>query len=417
MSANESIVIVGAGHGGVQAAASLREDGYAGEIFLISDEKSLPYQRPPLSKAFMKKEASLQSLLLRGPAFYTDNRIELIVGERVDTIERSGQQVCLASGRRLRYRHLILATGSSVRDAPFPGAGLEGVSRLRNIEDALQLRDQLENAREIVVIGAGFIGLEFAATAAKSGARVHVVEYAGRVMARAVSSPISEFFLEAHKAFGVDISLGAEVVAIEGSNGRVQQVVLSDGRKLPADLVVVGIGTRACDDLAAAAGLACSNGIKVDRALTSSDTAISAIGDCALHFNHFAGEMMRLESVQNAVDQARVVARKLTGKPADYDAVPWFWSDQGDLKLQMVGLVGGCDLSVCRGDPASRDFAIFSFRSGVLRCVETVNRPGDYMAARRLITGCIEITPQQAADLAFNIKALAGGRPSRGVEA
>lgn len=415
MSTSDQIVIAGAGHAGVQAAASLRGEGYAGKIFLIGDEKPLPYQRPPLSKAFMKKEAGDQSLLLRGPAFYADNGIELVLGERVDAIDRFGQQVSLASGRRLPYRHLILATGSSVRDAPFAGAGLEGVLRLRNMDDALLLRDHLANAREIVIVGAGFIGLEFAATAAGRGARVHVVEFAPRVMARAVSSPISEFFHLSHGAFGVGISVGAEVVSIEGENNKVRYVVLSDGRKLPADLVVVGIGTRACDDLAVAAGLDCSNGIKVDRALTSSDVSISAIGDCALHFNHFAGQMMRLESVQNAVDQARVVARKLTGMLGDYDAVPWFWSDQGDLKLQMAGLVGGCDLSVCRGDPASGDFVIFSFRSGILRCVETVNRPGDYMAARRLLSGGIELTPQQASDEAFSIKSLAQGRPSRSV--
>lgn len=414
MGSADAVVVVGAGHAGVQVAASLREEGHDGPITLINNEKPLPYQRPPLSKAFMKGHASAESLLLRGPTFYPDHKVELLQDETVESIDRRQQEVRLASGGRLRYRHLVLATGSALREPPFAGADLEGVSRLRNIADALELREQLGSAKDIVIVGAGFIGLEFAATAAEKGARVHVVEFAPRVMARAVSQPISDFFLNAHRGFGIEVNVDSQVVGIEGRGGHVREVALADGRKVPADLVLVGIGTRACDELAVAAGLDCANGVKVDRGLTTSDPSISAIGDCALHVNPFAGGTIRLESVQNAVDQARVVARKLTGKPADYDAVPWFWSDQGPLKLQMVGLLDGCDTFICRGDPAARDFAIFAFSGGRLRCVETVNRAGDHMAARRLLAGHVALTPEQAGDLSFNIKSLVGGRPSHG---
>lgn len=413
MRADAPVVIIGAGHAGVQAAASLREEGFNDRILLLSGEEHLPYQRPPLSKAFMTKEKMGDALLLRGPAFYTDQRIELALGEAVEAIDRAQREVVLRSGGRLSYRHLIIATGSRVRDIPLPGAELDGVLRLRNLDDACLIREHLSSAAQVVVIGAGFIGLEFAATAVKAGAQVHVVESASRVMARAVSENISNFFRQAHGDFGCTIHFGCQVERIEGDRGRVTGVVLSEGRRLPADLVLVGIGTLALDEIAREAGLDCRNGISVDVGLTSSDETISAIGDCALHFNSFAADTTRLESVQNAVDQARVVARKLVGRTASYASLPWFWSDQGDLKLQMAGLVGGCDSSVLRGAPASRCFSVFSFKSGILRCVETVNRPGDHMAARRLIGEGVSITPQQAADSAFDIKSLFAGTPSR----
>ncbi len=406
------VVIVGAGHGGVQAAASLREEGYAGPIVLVSDDPHAPYQRPPLSKAYMKGEATAESLILRGPAFYPEKNIELMSGERVVEIDRAARRVTLASGGTLDYAHLILATGADPRPAPFSGTELDGVLALRDINDAERLKARLEAARHVAIVGAGFIGLEFAATAAARGCDVQVIEVAPRVMGRAVSKAISDFYAEAHRAFGVHLHLGVGVSAIEGAGGRATGVQLSDGRSLPADLVVVGIGILASEKLAAVAGLEVDNGVVVDSAMTTSDADISAIGDCAAHLNAFAGRRIRLESVQNATDQARVVARKLTGKPAHYDALPWFWSDQGDLKLQIAGLIEGCDLFVTRGDPASRSFSVFGFSAGKLRVVESVNRGADHMIARRLIAAGTPLTPQEAGDLSVDIKARVMGKPA-----
>jgi len=406
------IVIVGAGHGGVQAAASLREEGFEGPIALICDDPHPPYQRPPLSKAFMKGEATADSLILRGPAFYPEKNIDLMLGERVTGIDRDAKKVTLASGGSLDYAHLILATGADPRPAPFAGMELDGVLLLRDMNDAGRLKSKLEGARNVVVVGAGFIGLEFAATAASKGCDVQVIEVAPRVMGRAVSKTISDFYAEAHRGFGVHLHLGVAVAAIEGAGGRVAAVRLADGRTLPADLVVVGIGILAAEKLAAAAGLAVDNGIVVDSAMTSSDPDISAIGDCAAHPNVFAGRRIRLESVQNASDQARVVAKKLAGKPANYDALPWFWSDQGDLKLQIAGLIEGCDTFVTRGDPAARNFSVFGFSAGKLRVVESVNRAADHMIARRLIAAGTPLTPQEAAEAAFDLKARAMAKPA-----
>lgn len=411
MSAEAGVVIVGAGHGGVQAAASLREEGYQGPIALVCDEPHAPYQRPPLSKAFMKGDATADSLILRGPTYYSEKNIDLRLGERVVAIDRAAHVATLASGEALVYAHLVLATGAIARPAPFAGAELAGVLTLRDMNDATRLKPLLETARDVVVIGAGFIGLEFAATAASKGANVQVVEVAPRVMGRAVSQTISDFYADAHRAFGVHLHLGAGVASIQGQDGRVAAVHLPDGRRLPADLVLLGIGILANEALAAAAGLAVDNGIVVDAAMTTSDPDISAIGDCCAHPNPYAGRMFRLESVQNATDQARVVARKLAGKPAQYDALPWFWSDQGDLKLQIAGLNMGCDQFVTRGDPGARSFSVFGFSGGRLRVVESVNRAADHMIARRMIAAGAPLTPEEAADPSFDLKARAMAKP------
>lgn len=410
MSKCETVVVVGAGHAGVQAAASLREEGFTGVIELVSDEDVMPYQRPPLSKKFMKEAAAASDLALRGERYYTEQRIGLRLGDKVLTIDRDAKAIDLASGARLTYDHLVLATGSKPRAADIPGAELQGVTRLCGMADAVRLHQEIRRARDIVIVGAGFIGLELAATATGLGAAVHVVELAGRPMGRAVSEPVSAFFAAMHRAAGVALSLGVSVSRIAGSDGRVAAVELSDGRRLPAALVILGIGAQARDDLARAAGLACGNGIEVDATMTTSDPDISAIGDCALHRNRFAGHQpFRLESVQNAVDQARVVARKLTGKPADYDVVPWFWSDQGAYKLQIAGLAVNCDRVVCRGDQQSGDFAVYSFQGDALRCVETVNRAGEHMAARRLIATHAPVTPDEVAASGFDPRAKARG--------
>ncbi|MDE2361511.1 MAG: FAD-dependent oxidoreductase [Hyphomicrobiales bacterium] len=412
MSEPGRIVIVGAGHAGVQAAASLRDEGFAGPIVLVSEDRHAPYQRPPLSKAYMKGEATADSLVLRGHAWYPEKQVDLMLGERVVEIDRAAKSVKLASGRSLDYAHVVLATGAEPRPAPFSGMELAGVLLLRDLEDAEKLKQRLANAGHVVVVGAGFIGLEFAATAASKGCDVQVVEVAPRVMGRAVSKAISDFYAEAHRTFGVHLHLGVGVSALEGEDGRVRSVRLADGRTLPADIVLVGIGILANERLAASAGLSVDNGIVVDAAMTSSDPDISAIGDCAAHPNVFAGRRIRLESVQNATDQARVVARKLAGKPAHYDALPWFWSDQGDLKLQIAGLIEGCDQFVLRGEPSTRSFSVFGFSAGRLRVVESVNRPADHMIARRLIAAGTAVSPEEAADPRFDLKARAMAKPA-----
>lgn len=408
MSTQETIVVVGAGHAGVQAAASLREEGFAGQIELVSDEHALPYQRPLLSKKFMKEQMAASDLLLRGERYYADKGIGLRIGDRVLEIDRAGKSVQLASGNRIAYDHLILATGSKPRRTDLPGADLDGVQRLCEMDDAIRLRQALRRVGNVVIVGAGFIGLEVAATAIELGNAVHVVELANRPMARVVSEPVSSFFAEMHRAAGVKLSLGVSVARIIGQDGRVREIELSDGRRLPADVVVIGIGAQARDELARTAGLACGNGIEVDTAMTTSDPNISAVGDCALHHNSFAGDRpFRLESVQNAVDQGRVVARKLAKKPAQYDTVPWFWSDQGHCKLQIAGLALDCDRLVIRGDQTVGDFAVYSFHGDRLRCVETVNRSGEHMAARRLISANTSVTPDQVATIDFDPREIA----------
>jgi 3-phenylpropionate/trans-cinnamate dioxygenase ferredoxin reductase subunit len=401
-----SIVIVGAGHAGVQAAASLREEGADDAIVLLSGEPDLPYQRPPLSKAFLKGQMDRAGLPLRAEQFYRDKNVDLRLGVQAKRIDLAGKRVELSSGAAEPFDHLILATGARPRPFDVPGAGLEGVLGLRNIADAATIRERLGVGRRVVVVGAGFIGLEIAATALALGGDVTVVEIA-RPLGRAVSPSTSDFFLDAHKAFGARFRLGVGVEAIDGANGAVAAVVLGDGERLAADLVIVGVGVLAEDRLAREAGLACDNGIVVDGELVASDPAVSAIGDCAQFPHHSAGQLLRLESVQNATDQAKCVARRLTGKPERYAALPWFWSDQGDLKLQIAGLSNGVDRWTLRGDPNNRAYAVFGFRGGALAVVETVNRGAEHMAARRIIGGHLPITPDEAADPAFDLRKLA----------
>jgi 3-phenylpropionate/trans-cinnamate dioxygenase ferredoxin reductase subunit len=401
-----TVVIVGSGHAGVQAAASLREEGWDGEIVLLSDEADLPYQRPPLSKAFLKGQMDLAGLPLRAEKFFVDHRIDLRLGVEAERIDRIGRRVDLSTGASAPYDHLILATGSRQRVLHVPGKDLEGVFSLRAIRDAQAIREVLGSKRRVVVIGAGFIGLEIAATALALGDEVTVVEIA-RPLGRAVSPEMSAFFLSAHQEFGAKFRLGVGVAAIHGASGRATAVELSDGEILPADAVIVGVGVGAEDALAREAGLACANGIVVDAFMATSDPAISAIGDCAQFPSPSLDAPLRLESVQNATDQARAVAKRLVGRPEAYDATPWFWSDQGDLKLQIAGLSHGVDRWVVRGDPATRAFATYGFRDGALAVVETVNRGAEHMAGRRIIGGRLPLTPEQAADPGFDLRKLA----------
>jgi len=411
---SDGVVIVGAGQAGFQVAASLRMEGYEGPVALIGDEPKLPYQRPPLSKGFMAGKQDIESTALRPLAFYQSHRIDLVTGARVTGIDRVGRSVSLASdvgpGRNLQYDALVFAVGARNRMLPVKGAELDGVCYLRTDAEAVDMRQRMEHARDIVVIGGGFIGLELAAAARALGKSVRVIEVQPRLMPRVVSPVLSDFYRDLHSSQGVRISLGVAVSEIAGRQGKVSEVVLSDGSVCPADLALVGIGVVPNIELARDAGLSVSNGIVVDQRLRTEDESIYAIGDCAEHPNPFAnplsGGRVRIESVQNAVDQAKCIAAAIVGRSENYRAVPWFWTDQFDIKLQMAGLSGGYGQVIARGEPESRKFSLFYFRDGRLAAVDSVNRPGDHLAGRKLIGAGTQITPEQAADPSVDLKAL-----------
>ena len=397
------VVIVGAGHAGFQLAASLRQLGFAEQVYLVNDEAHLPYQRPPLSKAYIKGTAGPDSLFFRPAKFYGDQKIEL-VSDHAASIDRAARKLRLASGATLDYGHLVLATGARNRLLDLPNANLPDVRYLRILDESEALRACLASHKRVVIIGAGFIGLEFAATARIKGLEVDVIELASRVMGRAVTAVVSDYFQERHRAAGIRIHLGVQATSIEGDGGKVTGVSLSDGRHLPADLVVVGVGVLPNAELAAEAGLAVASGIIVDEHLLTSDPNISAIGDCALFASPRFGGSLRLESVQNATDHARCAAARLTGGDKPYDGQPWFWSDQGDDKLQIAGLTTGYDRVVLRGEPSQKAFSAFCYKAGKLVGIESVNRAGDHMFGRRLLGADRSIAPEQAVDQDFDLK-------------
>jgi 3-phenylpropionate/trans-cinnamate dioxygenase ferredoxin reductase component len=402
MSAGQ-VVIAGAGHAGFQMAMSLRQDGFAERILLVNDEGHLPYQRPPLSKAYLKGTGGPESLSFRPEKFFHDQKIELVAG-RGTAIDRAARKLKLASGASLDYGHLVLATGARNRLLDLPNAALEDVRYLRTLDESQALRERMANHHHVVVIGAGFIGLEFAATARAKGLEVDVVELGVRVMARAVTAEISEYFQIRHTAAGIRIHLGVQVTSIESDGKKVTGVSLSDGRHIPADLIVVGVGVLPNVELAAEAGLPVASGIIVNDRLLTSDPDISAIGDCALYASRRFSGSLRLESVQNATDHARCVAARLTGKDEVYDGLPWFWSDQGPDKLQMAGLTTGYDRVVVRGDREQGQFSAFCYKGNQLLGIESVNRAGDHMFGRRLLGAGRSITPEQAGDPGFDLK-------------
>jgi 3-phenylpropionate/trans-cinnamate dioxygenase ferredoxin reductase component len=398
-----AVVIVGAGHAGFQVAFSLRQLGFKERVCLINDEAHLPYQRPPLSKAYLKGTGGPDSLMFRPEKFFHDQTIELI-GDRAVAIDRAAQKLKLASGASLDYGHLVLATGARNRLLDIPNANLPNVRYLRILDDSEDLRKRIAASKHVVVIGAGFIGLEFAATARIKGLEVDVLELANRVMARAVTAEVSEYFQARHAQAGVRIHLGVMATAIEADGDKVTGVSLSDGRHIPADLVVVGVGVLPNVELAKEAGLQTASGIIVSEHLLTSDPNISAIGDCCLFESPRFGGSLRLESVQNATDQAKCVAARLTGDDRVYDGQPWFWSDQGDDKLQIAGLTTGYDKVVLRGDPAQKAFSAFCYRQGKLVGIESVNRAGDHMFGRRLLPMDRSLEPEHAADPHFDLK-------------
>ena len=402
---NPVAAILGAGQAGFQVAASLRQEGFDGRIVLIGDEAVLPYQRPPLSKAYLTGQTEVDDLWLRPAEFYAKQQIDLIYGDTVTSVDRPERRLRLTSGLALSWDYLVFASGARCRPLPVPGAELDGVMMLRTLADADILRQRLDGAREVVVVGAGFIGLEFASVAVARGANVHIVEVTHRPMGRVVSEPTSRFFTEAHIRWGAKVSLGTGITRIIGHHDRVSGVETTDGRLLPADLVLICIGVIPNSELAHEAGLAVDNGIVVDGYLSVGEPAIFAIGDCASFPTPFASGRVRLESVQNALDQGRCVAAALAGRPEAYEKVPWFWSDQGDLKLQIAGITTGHAEAITRGDPDSRQFSVFCFKGGRLIGVESVNRPADHAVARRLLAGDPRLSPEQAGDESYDLRA------------
>jgi 3-phenylpropionate/trans-cinnamate dioxygenase ferredoxin reductase subunit len=398
-------VIIGAGQAGGDLAGFLRQAGHTGSITLLGDEPYVPYRRPPLSKAFLAGEVSLDSLYLRPAAYYPERSIDFRVSTAATAIDRSAHRVLLANGSMLPYDKLVLATGGHPRRLALPGGDAANVHYVRTIEDILRLKEQFVAGRRLVIIGGGYIGLEAASVGIKKGLQVTVVEALPRVLARVTAPEMSAFYEGAHRKRGVDVRTGAGVQALEGVE-RVECVVLDDGSRVPADIVIVGIGLVPNTAIAESAGLEVFNGIVVDAYLRTSDLDIHAIGDCASYFDACAGRRVRIESVPNATEQARACAATLTGAPTPFSAVPWFWSDQFDLKLQMVGLSTGYDQMAIRGDMGRESFCAFYLHDGVLIAADAVNRPADFIAAKRLVASRARVSTAQLSDDGTPLKSL-----------
>jgi len=411
MSDSLPLVIAGASYAGLQLAASARELGYAGRIVMLGEESHLPYQRPPLSKSLLTGKTTVEKLPLRSEAFYIENRIEILRNQRVARIEPDARRVLLADGRDLEYSWLALTTGARCRPLDVPGAGLEGVHMLRTLDDGLRLAEQATRVKSACVIGGGFIGLEVASALRGNGMQVTVVEACPRLLARNVPPRMSDYVLEAHRARGVRVELGRGVRALQGSHGRVAAVELADGTRIECELVVAGIGVLPNAELAAAAGIAVDNGILVDAFGRTSIERILAAGDVAnMQLPSWgpegAGGRYRLESVQAANDMAKACASLVAGQPKACAAVPWFWSDQFDLKFQMAGLPHPADEIVLRGSMDRNKFSLFYLRGGHVAAVHTVNRPAEHMLGRRLVAANARLLPRQAADEEFDLKSV-----------
>ena len=401
------ILIVGTGHGGAQCAVALRQAGFAGTLAMIGEDPELPYERPPLSKDYLKGEKSFERILIRAPGFWEERAVTMLAGRRVVAVDPAAKTVTDAGGAQIGYGALVWSAGGSARRLACSGHDLAGVHAIRTRRDVDQLLAELPATRRIVVIGGGYIGLEAAAALIKADKQVVVLEAMDRVLARVAGEPLSRFYEAEHRAHGVEIRTGALVDCLEEQDGRVCGVRLADGAVLPADMVIVGIGIVPEVAPLLEAGAAGGNGVAVDAQCRTSLPDVYAIGDCALHANAYADHAeIRLESVQNANDQANVVAKLLTGQDAHYDAVPWFWSNQYDLKLQTVGLSIGHDATVLRGDPATRSFSVIYLKQGRVIALDCVNAMRDYVQGKRLVAERMIVDPATLADPAVVLKEL-----------
>lgn len=402
------IVIVGGGQAAAELAVALRQEGYEGRVLVITDEKSLPYQRPPLSKAYLSGKLAADGLLIRPAATYERARIEFLLGCSVDSIDRTARQVRLADGQLIKYERLALATGGRARRLELPGSDLRGIHYLRGIADVDGMRAQFRPGRKLVVVGGGYVGLEVAAVAAAAGLQVTVLEAASRVLARVTAPEVSAFYQQLHQSRGVRILTGVEVQGFGAGECPVGvgEVLCKNGERIEADFVVVGVGLIANVELAQSAGLEVENGIVTDATGLTADADIVALGDCANQFNPFYGRRLRLESVPSAIEQARCAAATLCGRPKRNASVPWFWSDQYDLKLQMVGLSQGYERVVLRGSFEQRSFAAFYLQDERIIAADVVGRPADFMAAKRLIAERVQVDPEFLVDEGQPLKAL-----------
>jgi 3-phenylpropionate/trans-cinnamate dioxygenase ferredoxin reductase subunit len=405
--AGHRVVVVGTGHAGVQVADALRAAGHAGPVALIGDEPVLPYQRPPLSKEYLSSVGPPATLSLRAEQYFADHRIDLHTGVTATAVERRSRTVRLSDGRELPYDILVLATGAANRVLAVPGADLAGIHTLRTLADAESLRAGLLRSRSILIVGAGFIGLEVAAVARGYGMHVTILEAGDRPLQRALSAEMAEHIAGAHRAAGIDLRLGEAVTRFDGDGARVSAAISTSGVRYPVDLVLVGVGVAPRVELAAEAGPSVADGIVVDENLRTADDAVYAIGDCANHPNVHAGIRMRVESIQNATDQARHVASAILGGGRSYAALPWFWSHQGESKLQIAGMRRPDDDNIVMGDPGTGRFSVCCYRQGRLVTVESLNNPADHVAARRVLTAGRSPAPEQLRDPAFSLKKFA----------
>lgn len=403
----QNILVIGGGQAAAQAIASLRGWGFAGNIRLIADEDALPYQRPPLSKAYLKGEMAEERLYFKPADWYEAQNIEVSLGLRAKSLDRGARTVSLSDGTSAPYDALILATGSRPRPLPLQGVGLNGVHELRDLRDVDGLKPEVATGKNMVIIGAGYIGLEAAAVARQLGANVTVLEMADRVLARVTSPVMSAFYTQLHQTNGVNIRTEARTEEIIGENGHVSCVRLSDGTQLDADIVLVGIGILPNQELAAEAGLACDGGILVDEDARTNDPRIFAAGDCAVRPLVHYGRTGRLESVHNAIEQGKLAAAAILGRERPKLDVPWFWSDQYEVKLQIAGLSQGYDKHIVRGDPESGRFAVFYFRAGRLIAVDAVNAAPEFIVTKKLIISGQTLAPEQLQDTSVSMKDLA----------
>ncbi len=399
-------VVIGGGHAAGQAAASLRQDGFEGEIVIIGDEPHVPYQRPPLSKQYLSGEHALDRVYLRAAAFYQERKVTLHLGVRATRIDPKAHTVALSTGETIQYDKLLIATGSRARRLDIPGHDLDGIHYLRTVADVDAIRAGFGAGKNITIAGGGYIGLEVASVAATAGLEVTVLEMEERILKRVTTPAMSAFYHGLHTGRGVKIRTSTKVSGFAGKDGHVEAVVTETGERIPADLVIVGVGIIPNVELAQEAGLTCDNGIVVDDHCRTSDPDIYAAGDCTNHPNKLLGRRLRLESVPNAMEQARVATANMNGGDATYASIPWFWSDQYELKLQMVGFSSDGDTAVVRGDPATNQFATFYLKDGVLVAVDAVNSPREFMACRQMVDKRSKPDPAKLADPKVPLKEL-----------
>ena len=401
----EKLVIIGAGQSAIQCITSLKKEGYSGSITLVGEEEHLPYQRPPLSKGFLEDSINKERLYFKKLDFFTENKIQLHLGSSAEKVDMENNKVYLSDRSELEFDKLVFATGSRVRHLDFPGSDLSSIRYLRGLDDAESIKNDLKISQNLVVIGAGYIGLEVAAIAAKNNISVSVIEMADRVMNRTVDPQISQYYLELHQKNGVTFKFNTSLEEIKGDKS-VQSVICSDGTEIKADTVIIGAGIIPNFELAEDAGIDCTNGIEVDEYGCTNLKNIYACGDCTNHPNKLLNKNLRLESVHNAMEQAKTVASSIMSNPSEYSQIPWFWSDQYDHKLQIVGLSGDHDTVTMRGDTSDSKFMLFYTREDELIAVDSINNPKEFLICRKLVTNKVKIKPSMISDPTTNLNDL-----------